>query len=514
MKRIILVLSLVALLSSCSIYKKYSRPEEISTKNLYGEAERTTDTITMADVTWRDFFVDEHLRGYIEQGLKNNIDMRLAAERIYQAELALQTAKLSFRPSFNFEPTVGVGFNSPFTYSLPVKASWEIDIMARNINNLRRAQANLEYTSLYRRSVQTALVASIANGYYTLLMLDAQLRVTRSTAASWKENVRTMRAMKEAGMTNAASISQTEANSCSIDASVYDLEYKLVKAQNSFALLLGVTPQDFPRGELNGVDYKDELFIGVPAQLLSRRPDVQQAEYELKFAFYNTNIAHADLYPSLTISAEAAFKGNPATWVLSIAGKLFQPIFNAGRNRANYKIAQSQQREALMNFQHKLLEAGNEVHTALAQCNASRSKTELRIRQIENLEKAVYSTRQLMSHSEATYLEVLTSQQSLLSARLQQIADRFDGIQGVINLYRALGGGIEHIQDPNPENGQLFNKKNSAKDKESKRTEKEAKVKSEKVKKSKKEKSENLESDMPSVAQELAEIQQAETTKK
>ena len=244
-------------------------------------------------------------------------------------------------------------------------------------------------------------------------------------------------------MTNAASISQTEANSCSIDASLYDLEYKLVQAQNAFALLLGVTPQDFPRGELNGVDFKQELFVGVPTQLLSRRPDVQQAECNLKLAFYSTNIAHANLYPSLTLTGEGALNGVPAGWAFSFAAKLLQPIFHAGSNRANYKIAQSQQREALLEFEHKLLEAGNEVNTALAQCRSARSKTNLRIRQIENLSQAVYSTRQLMSHSEATYLEVLTAQQSLLSARLQQVADRFEGIQGVINLYRALGGGAE-----------------------------------------------------------------------
>ena len=139
-----------------------------------------------------------------------------------------------------------------------------------------------------------------------------------------------------------------------------------------------------------------------------------------------------------------------------MAGKLTQPIFNAGKNRANLKIAESQQREAILTFQHKLLEAGNEVNTALAQCHAARSKTNLRIRQVETLESAVYSTRQLMSHSEATYLEVLTAQQSLLSARLQQISDRFEGIQGVINLYRALGGGVDSSTDIEPTKNPIF----------------------------------------------------------
>ena len=468
MKKIVLILSLVAVLTSCSIYKKYSRPESISTTNLYGDIEKG-DTTTMADVSWREFFTDPYLQGYIEQALKNNIDMKLATERISQAELALQSAKLAFIPSFSFQPQISAGVGESFAYTLPVKASWEIDIMARNINAKRKAEATLEYNRLYRRSVQTALVAAIANNYYTMLMIDMQIRISRATSASWRDNVRTMKAMKEAGMTNEASISRTEANSCSIDASMHDLEYSLVKAKNAFALLLGVTPQEFPRGELNGVDFKQELFIGVPAQLLSRRPDVQQAEYELQLAFYNTNIAHANLYPSLTITGEGAFEGNPATWVLSFVGKLVQPIFNAGSNRANYKIAQSKQHEALLNFEHKLLEAGSEVNTALAQCRAARSKTNLRIRQIETLERSVYSTRQLMSHSEATYLEVLTAQQALLSARLQQVADRFEGIQGVINLYRALGGGVDTSFEPAFDKNPIFRcEKRAKKQKEEK----------------------------------------------
>ena len=464
MKKIVLILSLVAVLTSCSIYKKYSRPENISTDNLYGNAEKA-DTTTMADISWREFFTDPQLQAYIEQGLKNNIDMKLAAERISQAELSLQAAKLAFIPSFSFQPQISSKTGENFAYALPIKASWEIDILARNINAKRRAEATLQYNRLYRRSVQTALVAAIANNYYTMLMIDMQIRISRATSASWRDNVRTMKAMKEAGMTNEASISRTEANSCSIDASMHDLEYSLVKAQNAFALLLGVTPQDFPRGELNGVDFKQELFIGVPMQLLSRRPDVQQAEYELQLAYYNTNIAHANLYPSLTITGDIGFDGKPFAFAFSFLGKLVQPIFNAGANRANYKIAQSQQREALLNFEHKLLEAGSEVNTALAQCRAARSKTSLRIRQIETLERSVYSTRQLMSHSEATYLEVLTAQQALLSARLQQVADRFEGIQGVINLYRALGGGVDTSFEPAFDKNPIFRRDKAKREK-------------------------------------------------
>ena len=457
MKKIVLTILVAVVASSCSIYQKYTRPAEVSTENIYGSV-ASQDTTSLSDISWRNFFTDKYLQGYIEQGLKNNADLKIAVERIGQSQASLRAAKLSFAPSFGFSPSFSTESSKVYSptriaYSLPITASWEIDILGRQLNRKRSAEVALEQSKLYHRSVQTALISEIANTYYTILMLDAQMRVSRATAASWKENVHTMKAMKEAGMTNEASISQTEANSCSIDASIFDLEYSLIKAENALAVLLGTTPQHFERGELNGVDLKGELFVGVPAQLLSRRPDVQQAERELMLAFYNTNIARADLYPSLTISGEGGWEkglSNPASLFFSFAAKLFQPIFQGGKLRANLKIAESRQREALINFQQKLLEAGNEVNTAVARCRTARSKTNIRIKQISVLESAVYSTRQLMSHSEATYLEVLTAQQSQLSARLQQIADRFEGIQGMINLYRALGGGAEEPVLPEP----------------------------------------------------------------
>lgn len=449
MKKIVLSIFVLVALSSCSIYQKYSRPAEITTDNLYGKVV-SKDTTTIADISWRDFFTDKYLQGYIEQGLKSNIDIKIATERIRQSQASLRAAKMGFAPSVNFSPSFSTSSDksgSSVGGALPISASWEIDILGRQLNRKRSADVSLAQSKVYHRSVQTALIAAIADNYYTLLMLDAQLAVSRSTAASWKENVRTMKAMKEAGMTNEASISQTEANACSVDASLYDLEYKIIQAENSLALLLGTTPQHFKRGKLDSKVPKGKLLMGVPAQLLSRRPDVQEAEYNLQLAFYNTNIARADLYPSLTISGDGGW-ASASSFFFNFAAKLLQPIFQAGKLRTNLRIAESRQREALENFRHKLLEAGNEVNTALAQCRSARSKINIRKQQIAALESAVYSTRQLMSHSEATYLEVLTAQQSQLSARLQQIEDRYEGIQGMIKLYRALGGGSEEPNVP------------------------------------------------------------------
>lgn len=445
MKRIIITLTVALALSSCSVFKKYSRPESISTDSLFGKEVITTDTTSIADIGWRDFFTDPHLQALIETGLKNNADMRIAAQRVTEAQAAMRTARLAFLPSFAFSPSFStssnIGQSSSYSYSLPITAGWEIDIAGRTLNNKRKAVAAYEQSKLYRRSVQTSLISSIANCYYTLLMLDAQQEISRTTAASWKENVRIMKAMKQAGMTNEASVSQTEANSCSIDASLFDLEYDIVQVENSLALLLGTVPQHFERGNIHNQRLCEELLVGVPAQLLARRPDVQSAERALEQAFYNTNFARADLYPSLKLSGSIGW--NPASWLVSFVANLATDIFNAGKKRAALTIAKAQQEEQLIAFQQTLLEAGSEVNDALAKCQAARNKTDVRLRQIAALDSAVNSTRQLMSHSESTYLEVLTAQQALLSAQLSQIADRFEEIQGTINLYKALGGGAD-----------------------------------------------------------------------
>ena len=452
MKRTITILAIAILATGCSVYQKYTRPESIKTDGLFGEGVAATDTVTLADIGWRDFFKDPHLQRLIEQGLENNSDMKIAAQRIIQAEASLRTARLSYYPSFAFNPKITsdnyTKRSSSHDYQIPITASWEVDIAGRLWNGKRRAQAAFEQSLIYRKSVQTSVVASIANCYYTLLMLDAQLQVSEATAASWKENVLTMKAMKEAGMTNEASVSQTEANSCSIDASLFDLERQISQVENSLSLILGDAPHSIPRGRLDQQKIRTELLVGVPAQLLSNRPDVQGAELDLAQAYYTTNLARAAFYPSVNLGGTLGWTNsagsaltNPGQFLLSFVGGLVQPIFNAGSNRAQLKIAQAQQEQAKLAFVQALLSAGSEVNDAIMQCQTARNKTDVRKRQIAALESAVVSTQQLMRHGESTYLEVLTAQQNLLQAQLSQIADRFEGIQGMINLYQALGGG-------------------------------------------------------------------------
>lgn len=445
----ILIVCLAAAMTSCGIYKNYQRPDVV-TDGLYGTAE-TADSTTLGDISWQEMFTDPQLQALIDLALTNNTDLQSAQWRVKEAEATLKSARLAYLPSFNFAPqgTISSFDNGAAskTYSIPVTASWQIDIFGGLTNVKRKAKALYLQSREYQQAVRTQLIASVANLYYTLLMLDSQYEVTKETAAKWEESVRTMREMKAAGMTNEAGVAQYEGSYYGIVASLNDIEYSIRETENSLCSVLGEVPHEIVRGRLDEQQLPDNLAVGVPVQMLSNRPDIRQAEYSLMQSFYATNAARSALYPSITLSGSAGWTNNagvitnPGKLLLSAAGSLLQPIFNANANRANLKIAKAQQEESKLAFQQALLNAGAEVNNALTQCQTARAKTDLRIKQIEAMERAVESTELLMQHSSTTYLEVLTAQQSLLSAQLSQIADQFDEIQGVVNLYQALGGG-------------------------------------------------------------------------
>lgn len=458
MKKLIIILAAAAM-AGCGIYKPYTRPEEIKTDGLYGQGVETVDTMTLGNISWQEMFTDPYLQQLIQQGLDNNTDLQSAYWRVKEAEATLKSARLAYLPSFNFAPNGGVSsltnpWNATWTYTVPVTASWEVDIFGKLTNSKRRAKALLAQSQEYQQAVRTQVIASVANLYYTLLMLDGQYEVTEQTAVKWRESVRTMRAMKEAGMANEAAVAQYEGTCLSIEASLHDLQYQIRMAENSLCTLLAEGPHQIERGRLEGQRLPDDLTVGVPVQMLSNRPDIRSAEYSLMQSYYATSEARSALYPTITLSGTLGWTNNsgmgikdPGKILWSAAASLLQPIFNANANRARVKIAKAQQEETKLAFQQALLNAGAEVNNALTQCQSARAKADLRVQQIEALERAVESTELLMKHSSTTYLEVLTAQQSLLSAQLSQIADRFDEIQGVVNLYQALGGGRDMAEE-------------------------------------------------------------------
>ena len=453
MKKIIVLTTATALLSSCGIYTKY-QPAETTPDNLYGEEVAVDDTTNFGNVNWRELFTDPQLQALIEQGLQNNTDLRSAQLQIEEAEAALMSAKLAFLPSFALSPQGTIssfdGGKATKTYTLPVTASWELDIFGRLRNAKQQAKALYAQSKDYQQAVRTQLIAGIANVYYTLLMLDEQLAISQQTEEAWKETVASTRALMDAGLANEAATSQMEAAYYSVQTSILDLKEQINQVENSLALLLAETPRRYERGKLADQRLPEDVAVGVPMQMLSNRPDVRAAERSLEQAFYATNQARAAFYPSIVLSGSAGWTNsagsmivNPVKFLASAVGSLTQPLFNKGQIMAQYRIAKAQQEEASLSFQQALLNAGSEVNDALVACQTSKAKTLLFEKQIQSLEKALESTSLLMEHGTTTYLEVLTARQSLLSAQLSQTANRFTEIQSVINLYQALGGGRE-----------------------------------------------------------------------
>ena len=452
--KIAIYLLAVCSLSSCHIYKSYERPE-LPTDSLYRKPDiPQTDTLNFGNLSWREVFTDLKLQSLIEKGLTNNTDLQIARLRIKEAEATLLSSKLAYLPGISLAPQGSVSsFDKQAatqSYQLPVTASWEIDIFGRLLNAKRKAKAALEQSEAYRQAVQTQLIASIANSYYTLLMLDKQLAISEVTAENWKESVKTMREMKEAGMTNEAAVTQSEANYRSVEAGIPDLKRQIRETENALSIVLGDNPRHIDRSKLENIPLPTYFSSGVPLQLLSNRPDVKQAEMALVMAYYGTNAARSAFYPGITINGTAGWTNNvgesilnPGKFLLSAIGSFIQPLFNKGKNIANLKIAEAQQEEALLSFKQSLLNAGAEVSDALYLFQSSGEKEQQRIIQVRALESSVASTNELFLLGTSTYLEVLTAQQNLFDAQLSQVNDRFEQLQAVINLYHALGGGRE-----------------------------------------------------------------------
>lgn len=453
------MMCLTAMMSSCHIYKAYDRPETIDASGIYRDPASATDTLAsdtanMGNLPWKEVFRDAKLQALIEEGLANNVDMQAAALRVEEAKVMLTAAKLSYLPTINFTPQ---GTLSSFdkskptqTYQLPVSASWEIDLFGKILNAKRGQKVAYEQSKYSEQAVRSQIICGIANTYYSLLMLDRQVEITTETAAIYKENVRVMEAMKIAGMTTEAAVAQMRAASHQVEASLLDLKRQVRETENSLAVLLAKAPQPIDRSTLDEQVMPEELTAGVPMQLLENRPDVKIAEMTLAAAYYTTNSARAAFYPGLNITGTAGWTNsagmavlNPGKLILNAVASLAQPIFNNGKLIANLKVSKAEEKIAQMNYQQTILEAGKEVSDALFLYDTQNKKLVEDRGQVDQLDKAVTYTKALFQSGDATYLEILTAQQNLLSAQLSEVSDNFQRMQAVINLYSALGGGRE-----------------------------------------------------------------------
>lgn len=442
--RLIIILTAVISLNGCGLYKTYERQEMPFVDSLYRRMDAPADSVSAATISWETMFTDPLLQKWIRMGLEYNTDLKVAQMRVNEAEASLLSARWALLPgaSFNAQESVTGGFSANIT------ASWEADIFGGLRNAKRKAQAAIEQSQAYEQAVQTQLVATIAKSYFSLLMLDEQLTISQRTLKTWDENIRTLEALKRAGKTNEAAVLQAKASKLNVEASVLTLEKEIFAVENSFCALIGIVPVQIERSTLAEQKLPEYLSAGIPVELLSRRPDVRQAELELAQSFYSVNSAKASFYPNLSLSGSLGWttgSGNivldPGSMIANLIASLTQPIFGRGVNKARLQAAQAQQEIAAYNFRQSLLNAGVEVNNAISQWQTAKKRVELDKKQILNLQAAVWNTQLLMKHGNANYLEVLSAQKNLLSSELAEVSDRYDEIQSIINLYHALGGG-------------------------------------------------------------------------
>lgn len=456
-----LLLIVAFTLQSCFVAQDYTRPElDIETEALYRTENLPTDSISIADVSWKNLFTDENLQQYIEEGLQNNMDVRIALQQILAAQAYAKQGKAGYLPSAN----VGTNYtrqefseNSQFgsifsggldTYDITANLSWEADIWGKIRSNKRATQAAYLQSVAGHQAIKTQLISSIANTYYNLLALDAQLEVTKQTILTRESGVKTIKALKDAGQVTQVAVDQNIAQYNSAKALQVDIEVAIFKTENTLSILLGKTPQTFERSSLDIQNIDQDIVLGVPATLLSNRPDVMAAEYGLINSFELTNVAKSNLYPSLTLTASGGLESldvdnliNANSIFANIIGGITQPIFNQRKLKTQREVAFAQQEQALLKFKQTLLVAGSEVSNALYTYKSETKKFEFRKNEVEALRTAEANSNELLKNGYANYLDLLTARESALNAELNIIDSQLQQLVSIVDLYEALGGG-------------------------------------------------------------------------
>ena len=462
MKKFMIFAAVTLLMSSCGLYNKYERPENVETSGLIRDVLSDRDTLVVQDTAsfgnlpWREVFTDPQLQALIEQGLQKNTNLLNAALNVQSYEAILKAAKLAFLPAVQLgnaqQPmgTISWLHNDPVvttkSYNMPVTASWTLDLFGNVLSQKRSTQMKLLAMKDNQMAVRAQVISGIANSYYTLLMLDQQLAITNEMSQMAKETWEMMQLQYQLGRMRSTSVQSAQASYLSTLTQANDFRRQIRATENALCLLIGQQGQQIPRSTLDAQSLPAEFATGVGVALLKNRPDVHQAEMQLATCFHDVQTARSKFYPSVTIGGSAAFTNqngtiNPGKWLTSVFGSLMQPIFQRGALTANLKVSKLQYEQAFNNWQNAILKAGNEVSNALVNYNGYDENSKLEAQRVEVLTKNVEDTRALYKSSGSSYLEVLTAQTQLLNARLKQVTNDFNKMQSVVSLYTALGGG-------------------------------------------------------------------------
>ena len=466
LSNIIAAAAVSMMLTGCGLYNKYEKTVQ-EPANIFGSnvlSGSAAEDATVADMSWREFFTDPLLQNLIEQALANNTDLNTARINIEKSEISLKTKKLAYLPSVYFKPQGSLysfdGATPTKSYTIPLDVSWDIDVFGSITNKKRAAKAALLQAQMTEESTRSNLISSIAQQYFYLQLLDRELEILTETDSLWKASLETMQALYDNGQAYSTAVNQQESSYLDVKLQIASMRRYIRATENEICSLLCITPQHIERthwgaeAQYHSATEGQRLFeerylkIGVPAMMLERRPDIRLANYYMEEAFYNVQAARAAFFPSITLNGEIGWSNNsglvnPGKLLWQVMGSLSQPIFARGQIKGNYKTAQLTEENMKKKYVQAVIDAGNAVNEAIADCKTAREKHNYYNRQVEVLHEAYVGTHELMDNGKASYIEVLTAQESLLSAQLNEAENLYHGAQGVIALYIALGGGTK-----------------------------------------------------------------------
>ena len=457
MRKILSIALCAVLFSSCGVYKKYQSQND-APADLFGSgdsiAQAALQDASIAELSWREFFTDPLLQNLIDSALAHNTDMQSARLSVMQAQASLKAAKLAYLPSLSLNPQGGISTNMfgsagsgtglGYSYNIPLQLDWNIGISGSVTVNKRKAKAVLAQAEASQQATQANLISTVAQYYFQLLMLDKELDILLKTDSLWGESLETERALWENGQAYSTAVNQMESSCMDVKTKIIDTRRSILSAENELCKLLRITPQVIARTQWGEYELPERFGTGVPAALLENRPDIKAADQALAEAFYNTAAARAQFYPSFNLTGLLGWIGengaDPGALLMKLAASIMQPVFAQGKLTAQLKIAKYNQEDKLNQYVQTVIEAGNQVNEALADCQVARDKDRLYKRQVEVLQDAYTGTHELMNAGKASYIEVLTAQESLLSAQLSEAENLYNGAIGLIGLYIALGG--------------------------------------------------------------------------
>lgn len=452
----------VAVLSSCMVRKEYERPQSAVDEKLFRTDMLPQDSMSIATVSWKEIFTDPILQKHIDTALENNLDVRIAVQNIVSAEAYLKQAKAAY------EPTLSVGPNYTFQtqsintqfgqiigerryinqFDITATIGWEADIWGRLKSQQKAQLATYLGTLAAHKAVKSDLVASVASAYFQLLTFDDQKRIIQETITIRENNLETTKALKEAGVLTEVAVQQSQALVYNAKSLLIDIDTQIALLENTVSLLMGIPSQTIERSSLAAQKIPNSLAIGFPANLLSNRPDVMQAEFNLINAFELTNEARAQFYPALRLTGSGGVQSVDIDHLFSVnslfanvVGGLAQPILNRRQIKTNYEVSQANKETAYLNFRKAVLNAGKEVSDAIKVFSVQDSFIDLKKKELDSYKKSVDFSQELVNYGMANYLEVLNASVNSLNAELNISNAEYSKMKAAVDLYQALGGG-------------------------------------------------------------------------